>query len=250
MDSGLYAAYTALLSRTNALDIAANNLANTGTAGFHAGRASFQGVLAEAQAVLPSQVGAGVNSFSTLIGRHVSDVQGTIQATGNPLDLAITGNGYFAVSTAHGTRYTRDGEFLVSRAGELVTKSGDAVLDASGKKIAVPSGDVKVSADGTVSVAGSAGSAIVGRIGLVDVGSGGVVQAESASLFSLADGAVAKPATGASLQQGALENANIDAVQGTVQLLNIQRQAEMMQRALSVFHNDFDKTASEELARV
>ena len=249
MDSGLYAAYTALLSRTNALDIAANNLANTGTAGFHAGRASFQGVLAEAQSALPSQVGTGVNSFSTLIGRHVSEVQGTIQPTGNPLDLAITGPGYFAVSTAHGTRYTRNGEFQVSSSGMLVTKSGDAVLDGNGKRIMLPSGDVKVSADGTVSVAGPTGSAIVGQVGIVDLG-GGAVQAESASLFAAADGVTPKPATGASVQQGALENANIDAVQGTVQLLTIQRQAEMMQRALSVFHNDFDKTASEDLARV
>src|ERR1700744_530624 len=128
MDSGIYAAYTALLSRTQALDIAANNLANVGVAGFHAGRASFQGVLAEAQDSLPSQAGNAVNSYSGLIGRHVSEVLGTVTHTGNPLDLAITGNGYFSVKTAQGTRYTRDGEFQVSNAGLLTTKSGDAVL--------------------------------------------------------------------------------------------------------------------------
>ena len=250
MDSGLYAAYTALLSRTNALDIAANNLANTSTAGFHAGRASFQGVLAEANSALPSQVGTGVNSFSTLIGRHVSDLQGTIQPTGNPLDVAITGKGYFAVATPQGTRYTRNGEFQVSSAGMLVNKSGDTVLDPAGNPIAVPSGDVKISADGTISVAGAGGSAIVGRVAVLDLGEGGAVPAETASLFALATGATPRPSVDASLQQGAVESANIDAVQGTVQLLAIQRQAEMMQRALSVFHNDFDKTASEELARV
>lgn len=250
MDSGLYAAYTALLSRTQALDIAANNLANVGTAGFHAGRASFQGVMAEAQGALASQAGTAVNSYSTLIGRHVSEVQGGITATGNPLDLAISGHGYFAVKTAQGTRYTRDGEFQVSSASLLTTKSGDAVLDASGSAINVPTGDVKVAPDGTVSVASAEGSAIVGRIAVMDLGSGGVVEGESASLYRATDGAVPQVSTDAQVQQGAVEGANLDAVQGTVQLLAIQRQAEMMQRALSVFHNDLDKTASEELARV
>lgn len=250
MDSGLYAAYTALLSRTDALDIAANNLANTGTAGFHAERASFKGVLAEAQGAMPSQVGSAVNSYSALIGRHVSDVQGTITATGNPLDLAIAGHGYFSVKTPQGNRYTRDGEFQVSNAGLLTTKTGEPVLDASGKSLALPTGDVQVSGDGTVSVANADGSAIVGRIAMTDLGAGGAVQAETATLFKAADGAIPAPATDASIQQGAIEGANLDAVQGTVQLLTIQRQAEMMQRALSVFHNDFDKTASEELARV
>jgi len=249
MDSGLYSAYTALLSRTTALDIAADNLANTSTAGFHAGRASFQGVLAEAQSSLPSQVGTAVNSFSTIVGRHLSDLQGTVQSTGNPLDLALNGTGYFMVRTPQGVRYTRDGEFQLSPTGTLTTRTGDAVLDASGNAINVPSGQIKISPDGTLSVAADAGSAIAGRIAVMDPGSG-MVQAESASLYTTSDGSPAKPATGATIQQGAIESANLDAVQGTVQLLSIQRQAEMMQRALSVFHNDFDKTASEELARV
>ena len=250
MDSGLYAAYTALLSRTNALDLAANNLANTGTAGFHAARASFQGVLAEAQSSLPSQVGTAVNSYSTLIGRHVSDVQGAIQSTGNPLDLAIAGRGYFAVRTQQGTRYTRDGEFQVSSSGVLVTRSGQPVLNGAGTQIQVPSGDIKISPDGTVSVASAQGSMIVGRVAVMDLGAQGVTPGETASLYQAAAGAKPVLSTDAQIQQGAIEGANLNAVEGTVQLMAIQRQAEMMQRALSVFHNDLDKTASEELARV
>jgi flagellar basal-body rod protein FlgF/flagellar basal-body rod protein FlgG len=142
MDSGLYAAYTALLSRTNQLDLAANNLANVSTAGYHAERASFQGLLAEASDALPSQVGGAVNNYSMLMGRNVSELQGALKPTGNPLDLAIQGQGYFAVKTGNGTRYTRDGEFTVSSAGLLQTKDGDAVLDASGNPIDVPTGAV------------------------------------------------------------------------------------------------------------
>ena len=213
-------------------------------------RSSFRGVLAEAQSTLGSQVGTAVNSYSILAGSHLSDVQGAINPTGNPLDLAIKGSGYFAVQTANGTRYTRDGQFQVSSTGTLITKDGNAVLDTSGNPIQVPTGDIKVAPDGTLSVASADGSAIVGQLGLTSFSGDDVAQAESASLYNAADGATATPATGAAIQQGAIEGANQDAIQGTVQLLTIQRQAEMMQRALSVFHNDLDKTASEELARV
>jgi flagellar basal-body rod protein FlgF len=246
MDSGLYSAYSALLSRTDALDLAANNLANVSTAGFHAGRSSFRGVLAEAQDSMGSQVGTGVNSFSVTAGAHASELQGAIKSTGNPLDVAISGTAYFAVKTATGTRYTRDGEFQVSAAGLLTTRAGNAVLNAAQQPIAVPSGAIKISTDGTISVAGADGSAIVGQLGLMNVPD--AEQAESATL--LESGSVVTPAVGSGVQQGALESANQDAIQGTVQLMTIQRQAEMMQRALSVFYNDLDKTASEDLARV
>ncbi|MDE1161718.1 MAG: flagellar hook basal-body protein [Acidobacteriaceae bacterium] len=250
MDSGLYSAYTALRTRTEALDLAANNLANTSTAGFHAGRASFQGVLAEASDAMGSQVGTAVNSQTLLMGHHVSEVQGVIAPTGNPLDVAIKGTGYFTVKTAQGTRYTRDGQFQIDGKGVLTTKQGDAVLNAQGSVITVPSGDVRIAADGAVSVATQDGSAVVGQIGVMDLGSGGAVEAESAGMYRAADGVTPKVAVDTTLQQGAVEGANQNAVQGTVQLLTIQRQAEMMQRSLSVFYNDFDKTASEELARV
>jgi flagellar basal-body rod protein FlgF/flagellar basal-body rod protein FlgG len=177
-------------------------------------------------------------------------LQGTIQPTGNPLDLAIAGKGYFAVKTQSGLRYTRDGEFRVSAAGTLETKTGAAVLDNRGNAIAVPSGEIKVGADGSISVATADGSAVVGQVAVVELGEGNAIQAESASLYLPADGSSPKPASNAVIQQGAVESSNQDAITGTVQLLSIQRQAEMMQRALSVFHNDFDKTASEELARV
>jgi len=245
MDSGLYAAYTALLSRTSALDLAANNLANVSTAGFHAGRSSFRGLLADAQDALPSQVGSAVNSYSMIAGAHAYDLQGPIKPTGNPLDMAISGKAYFAVKTANGIRYTRDGEFRIASTGTLTTKEGDPVLNPAMQPIQLPSGDVKVGDDGTLSVDGPGGSAVVGQVALMNLVNS--QQAESGSL-STADSA--RQATDSNVQQGALEGANEDAVQGTIQLITIQRQAEMMQRALSVFDNDFDKTASEQLARV
>ena len=238
MDSGLYAAYTGLLARTQALDTAANNLANAGTNGFRAQRDTFRGVLAKG--FEDSQVGGAVNGFGVL-GGNVADLsQGAVSATANPLDLALNGSGFFAVQTARGVRYTRDGSFTRSVTGDLQTGTGEAVLDTAGHHITMPSGPVEVSSDGTVSSDG----AVVGQVGVFAVQ--GLVM-EGANRFA-AGGAVT--AGSATVQQGAVEGANQDAVHGTMQLILVQRQAEMMQKALTAFDQSFDKTAAEELGRV
>lgn len=250
MDSGLYAAYTGLLARTQALDTAANNLANAGTNGFRAQRDSFQGVFAgglDRYEPSDSQVGRTVNGFGILGGNRVDLGQGQLAVTGNPLDLAVQGDGFFAVQTGHGVRYTRDGAFRRSDAGLLETAHGDAVLDTQQKPITVPTGEIHIGADGTISVATPAGSAIAGRVGVFAL-LPGALEAEGANQFVATGG---KPvAANGLVEQGALEGANEDAIHGTMQLVLVQRQAEMMQKALSVFNNDFDKTAAEELGRV
>lgn len=250
MDSGLYAAYTGLLARTQALDTAANNLANAGTNGFRAQRDSFQGVLAgglDRYEPSDSQVGRTVNGFGILGGNRVDLGQGQLAMTGNPLDLAVQGDGFFAVQTDHGVRYTRDGAFRRSDVGVLQTAHGDAVLDTQQKLITIPTGEIHIGSDGTISVATPAGSAIAGRVGVFALASG-ALEAEGANQF-VATGGKPQAANGL-VEQGSLEGANEDAIHGTMQLVLVQRQAEMMQKALSVFNNDFDKTAAEELPRV
>jgi flagellar basal-body rod protein FlgF len=251
MDSGLYAAYTGLLARTQALDTAANNLANAGTTGFRAQRDYFSGVLAggiDQDPETASQVGQSVNGFGVLGGNRLDLGQGEIKATGNPLDLALNGQGFFAIKTSRGIRYTRDGAFSRSSAGVLQTAEGEPVLDPNQKPITIPTGSVYVSPDGNISVSTADGSVIVGRVGTFDFAEKSSLTAEGANRFS-ANGA--KPITAsASIEQGAVEGANEDAIHGTMELVLVQRQAEMMQKALSVFNSDFDKTASEDLPRV
>lgn len=100
MESGTYAAYTGLLARTQALDTAANNLANAGTTGFRAQRDYFRGLLADStDSYNASQVGEAVNGFGVLGGNHISLTQGQLATTGNPLDVALDGSGFFAVQT-------------------------------------------------------------------------------------------------------------------------------------------------------
>lgn len=251
MDSGLYAAYTGLMGRTQALDTAANNLSNAGTSGFRAQRDFFRGVLVDSLrpgSPADSQVGRTVNNFGILGGDALDLGQGQLATTGNPLDLAIQGNGFFAIQTAQGIRYTRDGAFRRSPAGVLETSIGEPVLDAKLQPITIPTGAVHISPDGNVSVSTPQGSAIAGRIAIFDFTNRYALTAEGASRFT-ANGEKPIAAEGA-IEQGAIEGANQDAIHGSMQLVLVERQAEMMQKALSVFNNEFDKTATEELPRV
>ena len=132
MDSGYYAAMTGLLARMQALDTAAENLANAQTPGFRAERDYFRGVMLD-EAGMGSQLGQTVNNYGLLGGDQLSMGQGPLQATGNPLDLAIEGQGFFAVQTQNGVRYTRDGSFHRSRMGMLVTAEDEPVLSDGGQ---------------------------------------------------------------------------------------------------------------------
>lgn len=251
MDSGLYAAYTGLMARTQALDTAANNLSNAGTNGFRAQRDFFRGVLVDSLrpgSPADSQVGRTVNDFGILGGNALDLGQGQLVATGNPLDLAIQGDGFFAIKTSNGVRYTRDGAFQRSPTGVLETSTGEAVLDAKQQPITIPTGTIHISPDGSVSVSTPTGNSIVGRVAIFDFANRYALTAEGTNRFSA--GTEKPVAAKGIIEQGAIEGANQDAVHGSMQLVLVQRQAEMMQKALSVFNNEFDKTATEELPRV
>ncbi|MEO6801639.1 MAG: flagellar hook basal-body protein, partial [Granulicella sp.] len=216
MDSGIYATYTALLSRTQALDTAANNLANAGTNGFRAERDYFRSVLTDNITEQPaSQVGSAVNGFGILGGNKLDMAQGQIAPTGNPLDLALNGPGFFAVTTAQGVRYTRDGSFTRSATGVLQTGLGEPVLDTKQQPITVPSGTVQVSANGTISVATPDGSSIAGQVGVFDFANSSSLVAEGTNRFATTADNPPIPTT-ATMQQGALEGANSDAIHGTM----------------------------------
>jgi len=159
MDSGYYAAMTGLVARTQALDTAAANLANAQTPGYRAEREYFRSALLGPDAQ-NSQLGHTVNNFGMLGGDRLDMSQGALTATGNPLDLAIEGEGLFQVQTANGLRYTRDGAFHRSQTGQLVTQAGESVLSPTGQIIQIPPGEVSVGADGVVSVAGGAVSTV------------------------------------------------------------------------------------------
>ena len=245
MDSGYYAAMTGLVARTQALDTAAANLANAQTPGSRAEREFFRSVLLGPDAA-DSELGATVNNYGLLGGDRLSMAQGALAPTGNPLDLAIEGQGFFMVQPPNGPRYTRDGGFHRAPSGQLVTQAGEPVLSQAGQPILIPPGEVTVGADGAVSVAGG----VVAEVGVFVFPAGTELKAEGANRYVAPPGTTAIAATNASIHQGAIEAANQDVVEGSLDLVMMQRQAEMMQRALTVFHTEFNKFATEDLPRI
>jgi flagellar basal-body rod protein FlgF/flagellar basal-body rod protein FlgG len=245
MDSGYYAAMTGLVARTQALDTAAANLANAQTPGYRAEREFFRSVLLGPDA-LDSQLGRTVNNFGLLGGDRLSMAQGALQSTGNPLDLAIEGQGFFQIQTANGIRYTRDGGFHRSRSGQLVTAAGEPVLSTIGQPIQVPPGEVTVGSDGALSVAGG----VVASVGVFAFLAGSQLTPEGANRYVAPEGLTAVISKSAAIHQGAIEAANQDVIQGSLDLIVMQRQAEMMQKALTVFHTEFNKIAVEDIPRV
>ena len=245
MDSGYYAAMTGLVARDQALDTAASNLANTQTTGYRAEREYFRSALLGPGAA-DSQLGQTVNNYGLLGGDRLSMAQGALQATGNPLDLAIQGEGFFQIQTANGLRYTRDGSFHRAPNGQLVSSAGEPVMSTSGKTIAIPPGAVTVGADGVVSVAGGT----VASVGVLTFPSGTQLTPEGTNRYVAPAGAAPVAAKGFTLRQGALESANQDVIQGSMDLIVMQRQFEMMQKALTIFHTEFNKIAAEDTPRV
>jgi flagellar basal-body rod protein FlgF/flagellar basal-body rod protein FlgG len=245
MDSGYYAAMTGLVARTQALDTAAANLANAQTPGYRAEREFFRSVLLGPDAQ-DSQLGQTVNNYGLLGGDRLNLGQGALEQTGNPLDLAIEGQGFFEVQTPNGLRWTRDGGFHRAPSGQLVTAAGEPVLSTTGQVIPLPPGQVTVGADGVVSVAGGA----VATLGVFTFPAGTVLTPEGANRYVAPKGVTASLSKQAAIHQGAIESANQDVIQGSLDLIVMQRQAEMMQKALTVFHTEFNKIATEDLPRV
>jgi flagellar basal-body rod protein FlgF/flagellar basal-body rod protein FlgG len=244
MDSGYYAACTALVSRTEALDTIANNLANASTVGYRAQHNVFSSVLAEAGSASSSPISQAMNNFGILSGTTLDQSQGALQKTGNDLDLAIQGSGYFVVQTPNGPMYTRNGSFQVSSKGQLITSSGDPVIGSNGT-ITMPPGEVSISADGTISSQG----AVAGKLKVVQFAPGTTLTSAGETYYS-APPKSEIPATDSTVKQGMLESSNVNPVTSMVELITAQRSAEMMQRALSMFNSEMDKTATQDLPKI
>ena len=244
MDSGFYAACAALMARSQALDLVANNLANTSTPGYRAQQNIFRSFLATASGHQGSSLNQAVNDFGISGGSQMDLTQGNLEHTGNDLDFAVQGPAFFEVKTATGLAFTRNGNFQVSAKGQLTTAQGDPVMGEQGP-IRIVGGPVSVSADGTISVSG----AVAGKIKLVEFPPGTALESIGKTYYS-APAKSEAPAKQSTIAQGSLESSNVNPVAGAVELVAVQRYAEMMQRALSMFHSEFNRIATEDLPRV
>jgi flagellar basal-body rod protein FlgF len=245
LDSGFYSAFTALAARMQSLDLVANNLANTNTVGYKAQKEFYRAFDSSLNSnTRLSSLNHAINNFGLIGGAHIDLSAGSLQTTGNDTDLAIDGEGFFSVQTKAGVRYTRDGSFRLNAQRQLVDSQGDGLLGEQGP-ITLPDGKLNISDDGTVSVDG----AIVDKLQVVDFPPGTPIVPEGSANFTAPAGS-AVPAASTQIRQGMIESSNSDPISSAVALINLQRNAEMVQRALSIFNTDFNQTAVQELPKI
>ena len=182
MDSGFYAAATALRAQSEALEIAVHNLANLNSNGYRAQQVTFRSLVAANNS--GDALNQAINDYGLLQGTRTDLTGGSLERTGNALDFGIEGSSFFAIETGRGIRYTRNGNFHVSPQGKLIDADGGFVLGAQGA-IAIPNGNASVSPDGTISVSG----AVAGRLRLVKFGNDTPLTAEGRSYYVAPEGA-------------------------------------------------------------
>ncbi|MCU0967633.1 MAG: flagellar basal-body rod protein FlgG [Rubrivivax sp.] len=247
MIRSLWISKTGMEGQQTKLDVIANNLANVGTTGFKRGDVAFEdliyqnlrqvGAASTEQTQLPTglQVGLGVRAAATT--RNYA--QGALQQTGNMLDVAIEGNGFFQVALPDGTTgYTRDGSFKVDANGQIVTNSGFVVQPG----ITVPANatSVTIAADGTVSaqVPGQAAPAQIGQLQVAGFVNPAGLEPRGQNLFAEteASGAPNAGATGTdglgTMRQGFLEGSNVNVVEELVNMIATQRAYELNSKAI------------------
>lgn len=205
----------------------------------------FRSLLASAGHQLADPLNHAINDFGVLEGSRTDLSAGNLEHTGNSLDLAIEGNGFFAIQTRGQTLYTRNGNFQVSTKGQLTTAAGDLVLGEHGQPITAPSGEISISPDGTISASG----AVAGKLQVVELVPGSVPVAAGNSYYSVPANAV-RPASGSNVRQGMLESSNVNSVKAVVDMIAVQRRAEMLERAMTVFESNLDHIAANDLPKI
>lgn len=239
MIRGVYTAASSLVSNFMRQSIVTNNLANASTTGYKqdlASNSEFTDLLRMENTGAPSGALTPPGTIGTLgTGTELGDIlldmsQGDLMETGNALDLAISGPGFFAVQTSTGTFYTRDGEFLRDASGRLVRPDGGYLLGQNGP-IQVGEGEIVVDGDGTVSVNGKA----AGRIRLVDFGPQEKLHKVGYNYLAPENPAAQETdAAGGAISQGYLERSNVDLTTATVEMLSALRSYEASQKMIQL----------------
>lgn len=216
------------------LDMLANNIANTGTAGFKSDR-EFYSLYQQELPMIQKQW----TDFS----------QAALQPTGNPLDLGLSGKGFFALNSPTGTVYTRNGQFQISKSNQLQTAEGFTLRNAKdqGKPITVdPTQPIEIDKDGSVSQGGQ-------QIAQLEIAASGEAEAALSKLGNSyfvwgAPGGMPADTT-TEIKQGTLEQSNVPVSDAAVHLVSVMRQFEMMRRAMTI-GDDMNKEAIQEVAKV
>ena len=221
------------------LDLLANNLANTATSGYKRDQEFYS---------LYTSAEADGSTTLPVIQRQWTDFsQGTLTATGNSMDVALSGKGFFVVNSPGGPLYTRNGNLKILPSGELATADGFALQNTDGKTIALtPGKPFDISTDGVVHQGGQ----VVSQLKVVDFPATASLEKVGATCFrNLDPKAIPVAAAGAEVQQGKLEGSNVPIAEAAMRLVGVMRQFEMLQKAIGI-SSDMDSKTIQEVARV
>lgn len=205
------------------MDIVANNIANMNTTGFKAQHMLFSEYLNAHDGTKTVQAKSTYRDLT----------QGALKPTFNELDFSVQGDGYFAVQTPEGTRYTRNGSFSLNSAGTLVTKAGYPVLDNNGNPLTVPSGVTQITADVTGNLTSAQGA--IGQLKLATFDNQQRLTPVGNGLYNANNApeiAVAKP----HIVQGMLESSNVNAIVEMTEMEKISSAYESAQKQQNSDH--------------
>jgi flagellar basal-body rod protein FlgF len=218
MENPTYIALSRLDAQQRTMDVIAGNIANANTTGYKAERVLFSDFLVR-QKNAQTAPGGDVLSFTQDRATYRDHSMGSLTQTGNPLDLALGGSGYFSVQTSNGVRLTRSGRFGLLADGTVADPSGNALLDSGGSPIQLPAGDshIQVAADGTIS--GDSGQ--IAKVGVVDVSDVNQLFPEGGKLFRSA--LIPQPTAQPKIVQGAVEESNVQPITELTHMMQTER---------------------------
>jgi flagellar basal-body rod protein FlgG len=228
MLEGLYSAAAGMSAQQEQLNAISNDLANVSTTGYKSERVGFRDLLYNKLEQAGTVTTTGAGAGAQVIGRSQS--QGSLQETGNPLDLAIEGDGYFEITRANGQlALTRNGTFGVDGSGAITNAEGNQLVPPIKLPAGVSASDLSVSSDGTV----SAGTHKLGQIKLVTVAAPDHLLADgSGALTPTAGSGAPQAASGAKIRQSALEGSNVDVAKEMAMMVSTQRNYDLASRAI------------------
>jgi flagellar basal-body rod protein FlgF len=210
MDNSTYIALSGQTAREHQMEVLANNIANLSTPGFKAEKMMFQEYLTK-----PTD-GSDPSSYVVSQGNARDMSQGPMSHTGNPLDIALNGAGFMTVTTPTGNQYTRNGHLQLDNQGELVTSAGLIVQGDGGSPIVIPAGagSITIGKDGTVAT----DKQTIGKIAVVNFDNPQLLAETQSGLYTTTQ--VAQPVSGTNIEQGTIEEANIQPVVEMTKLMN------------------------------
>ncbi len=246
MDRGMIDSVKACLKEEMRMDVIANNLANAAVVGYKKQRISFQDMLDGAAGERQGRTGGpGAAPASPELIRTGFDLtQGDIKQTGNHLDLAIYGDGFFKVMTQEGVRYTRKGNFQLDTQGFLVTQNGDRVLGAGGP---LQIGDSPITVDDTGFVYADGQQA--GRLDIVSFDRPEAIQGVGRAMFAAPQGSETPAPFETRVKQGYLELANVEIADEMVSMIHSMRAFESYQKAIKVI-DEINNRVINEVSRI